>query len=285
VEHDLEALRARARALPVALDLPVSGQAATEASRLSGRLDEVFDHADYEPSSPAKTALLGGLEAAVRRVPARWAAMHGALRTAAGLARRRPKLAEYVGVNRLQALDGRVRAALSFIELEAELESAAGSWPRDAARLVPDSDVEQLLASPDDPAIEWARREGCELTRWLEKGEDIPPAPLHPAAPSLAAFQQWWRDLELLFSTLARLRESKADLDRKLRWACEDLAPRAQSFLDRQAALPKELWRPELKELEDAMREVVEKDGDVSWKAYSRFMAAFRQAEGPYGRR
>jgi hypothetical protein len=212
--------------------------------------------------------------------------MHGALRDAAEVARRWPKLAEEVGATRPpEVLRERVNLALLLLELAAALRQAALSWSRHAALMVPGAGVEELLSSPGNPAIAEALRECRALIRRLDWEKEPPEVPRRPAAPTVAAFQQWWRQLEQLFKTLGRVREKQADLESKLRWVREDLVPQAQSYLEPCAALPQESWAPELRELAEALRKIVENNGSVTQQVYSRFRTAFGHAERLYAQR
>lgn len=282
-EIALGPLAQRARSLDAAVELPRRERAAAEADRLASRLKEVFEHADREPPSGDKQAILDRLGKIVRPDPGRWTTVHQTLRDAAELAKRRPRLAEEVGAAGPGAPAGlgeRARRALLFLNLDRELRETARTWRGGIARLVPGGDVEALLATPGHPAIEQAHRECLDLAKRLEREDALPRPPLTaPPKPTLEAFRQWWQQLEALFTALGRLREDLADLEKKIRWARDELLPRALHYLEQDAALPADRRPPDLAALGEAARALAESDGVPTRQIYTRFREAFEQVE------
>jgi hypothetical protein len=239
------------------------------------------------------------IEAVVARVkeaavayPA-WGYTVAQIRRHAGLARRLSELAGWermtpdpevlkrIGPRELRLLGLAFELDLNLdLDLDRERRETAQTWRGGVARLVPGGDVEALLATPGHPAIEQAHRKCLDLAKRLEREDALPGPPLTaPPNPTLEAFRQWWQQLEALFATLGRLQEDLADLEKKIRWAREELVPRARLYFQQYAALPVDRRPPELEALNEAVRALVESDGVSTRQTYTRFREAFEQVE------
>jgi len=282
-------LAQRAGALASAVELPGRSPAAPETKRLADLLNAVFEDQHWEPAAQEKDVILSRLSLLVRPDPGRWVTMHEVIREASAVAKKWPALAAWLGVEGASAAAApaeRAPRALVFLELAAAVPQVVGKWRHATTRAAPGGSAEALLATPGHPAIAQAHQECLALAGRLGREGEVPKAPpLSPAAPTVAAFRSWWRQIEELLVELAELRLGIKDLEGRVLFARDGLVQRARELCERATEIPADRRSPDLAELESATREVAESNGVVTQRAYSHFTAVLARVEAWYDKR
>lgn len=250
-----------------------------DGERLAALVAEARRHRDWEPSSRERDEILSRLAAAILPDPARWSSLHRLLQRGREEARRWPSLAGELGI--VEAPGGRdeeVRRALLLIELIDSSQRAArlhaADLPLEAAEL------REVLATPKHPALQRVYQECQKLGRRLGKDGDLPPAPpLAPAAPTRAAFLDWWRTIVGLYALWAGLRQRVHDLEKHLEFARLSMFPLAQEHAHHLASVPDHERSEDDRDLLEVLLDVEAAGPDVPASVYHRFLGIWKRLE------